>query len=402
MHLFRTPWGEPLPNSDDKKLVRVPTGHLVTLKTVTSAGSSGVGEIMAEQKEGLTTFAVAGTYVGTVVGAGFATGQEILQFFTRFGQAGVYGVILAGVLFALLGAQILRLGWELQADSYRAVVEAVTGPAVGRLIDWVITFFLFGGTAVMMAGSGAVFAETWGLSRILGTLVMAALAGGTVLMGMRGLVTAISAIAPILMIMIFVVCGGALLMGGLAPRELAWVTPTQPGASMWMTSPLLYVSYNLLLAVAVLAPLGKAVDDPRVLNRGGVLGGAALGAGAFLINLALLAGMPQVAQLEVPMLYLTRLFPGWVQALYSLVLWTGIYTTAVGSLFGLTMRLIKPGDARYKLWVIGLTLGALVGGQVGFSTLVGILFPAAGTVGLLFVAGLFLKLFRRHWDPLRE
>lgn len=357
---------------------------------------------MAEQKKGLTTFAVAGTYVGTVVGAGFATGQEVLQFFTRFGQAGVYGVILAGVLFALLGAQILRMGWELKAESHLPVVTAAAGPAVGRLIDWVITFFLFGGTAVMMAGSGAVFAENWGLSRFLGTAAMALLAGGTVLMGMRGLVTAISALAPVLIIMIIVVCGGALMRHGLGPRDLAWVTPTQPGASMWMTSPMLYVSYNLLLAVAVLAPLGKEADDVAVLNRGGVLGGAALGVGALLINLALLAGMPQVAQMEVPMLYLTRYFPGWVQALYSLVLWAGIYTTAVGSLFGLTVRLIRPGDARYRLWVIGLTLGALLAGQVGFSTLVGVLFPAAGTIGLLFVAGLLLKLFRRHWDPLRE
>ena len=34
---------------------------------------------------GVSTLKVAAAYIGTVVGAGFATGQEILQFFNRFG-----------------------------------------------------------------------------------------------------------------------------------------------------------------------------------------------------------------------------------------------------------------------------------------------------------------------------
>ncbi|MEK1832032.1 hypothetical protein AAAC51_33515 [Priestia megaterium] len=32
------------------------------------------------------TLQVAATYVGTVVGAGFATGKEIVQFFTQYGN----------------------------------------------------------------------------------------------------------------------------------------------------------------------------------------------------------------------------------------------------------------------------------------------------------------------------
>lgn len=32
-------------------------------------------------RKGVSTLKVAATYIGTVVGAGFATGQELLQFF---------------------------------------------------------------------------------------------------------------------------------------------------------------------------------------------------------------------------------------------------------------------------------------------------------------------------------
>src|SRR5690606_27678155 len=41
-------------------------------------------------------WAVAGAFVGTVVGAGFASGQETLRVFTAFGPAGLAGRGLAG------------------------------------------------------------------------------------------------------------------------------------------------------------------------------------------------------------------------------------------------------------------------------------------------------------------
>ncbi len=39
------------------------------------------------------SFEMAGAFIGVIVGAGFASGQEILQFFTSFGWWGVVGTI---------------------------------------------------------------------------------------------------------------------------------------------------------------------------------------------------------------------------------------------------------------------------------------------------------------------
>ncbi|MBC8080240.1 MAG: hypothetical protein H7X86_07830, partial [Gorillibacterium sp.] len=49
---------------------------------------------------------VAFTYVGTIVGAGFASGQEILQFFTRYGWMAVPTISVAAFLFIWLGIKI--------------------------------------------------------------------------------------------------------------------------------------------------------------------------------------------------------------------------------------------------------------------------------------------------------
>lgn len=39
---------------------------------------------------------LAFVYVGTVVGAGFATGREIVEFFLKFGWFGLFGIIISG------------------------------------------------------------------------------------------------------------------------------------------------------------------------------------------------------------------------------------------------------------------------------------------------------------------
>lgn len=348
---------------------------------------------MAKPK-GVGLFAVAATYVGTVVGAGFATGQEVMRFFTNLGWGGIFGLGSAALLFGLLGALVLELGHERQADSHLEIVEAVTGPLVGRFIDWVIIFFLFGGAAVMMAGSGAVFAEHWHLNRFLGTLAMAVLCGGTVLLGLRGVVSSISAVAPLLIGMVFVVGIGSVLANGLSPADLNWYRPAAAAAPWWPVSMFLYISYNLILSTAVLGPLGKEIHSPHVRRWGGMVGGIALGIGALVINLALMAGLPETTRYEVPMLFMAERLSPWVGVVYSIVLWAEVYTTAVGSLFGLAVRLSKPGTARFRTIVLGGTVGALLASQFGFSQLVGVLFPAVGWVGLMFIAGLLIRLLR--------
>jgi len=348
-----------------------------------------------KRAETISPFTVAGTYVGTVVGAGFATGQEVMRFFTFFGAAGTWGVLLSTVLFALLGVVILQVAHQLKATSHREVLQDVAGPLVGTILDWVIAFFLFAGAAIMMAGSGAVFVEHWHLGRGLGTVIMAVVATGTVLFGLRGVVTSISTVAPVLIGMVLLIATGTIIVEGLSPAELSWTSPGGKPTPSWLVAALLYVSYNLILSISVLAPLGGAAPDARKLRLGGLAGGVALGVGALAINLALLAGLPDTAGYEVPMLHLATRLPGWVAALYGVVLWAEIYTTAVSSLFGLAVRFVPAGrPAQYRWFTIAAGAGALVLSQVGFAQMVSTIFPIVGWLGLLLIAGLLIRLVR--------
>ena len=70
---------------------------------------------------------IAGAFVGVIVGAGFASGQEILQFFTSFGVHGLIGCVVAGLTFVFLSMVFSTLGQRLRAQSHKEVVQALLG-----------------------------------------------------------------------------------------------------------------------------------------------------------------------------------------------------------------------------------------------------------------------------------
>ncbi|UNU72502.1 hypothetical protein LU293_05100 [Moraxella nasovis] len=52
---------------------------------------------------------IALSYVGIIVGAGVASGQDILQYFMSFGNWGMVGVVLLGLLSVIFGGITLYL-----------------------------------------------------------------------------------------------------------------------------------------------------------------------------------------------------------------------------------------------------------------------------------------------------
>ena len=48
------------------------------------------------KRTALDIIRVAMTYAGTIIGAGFVSGQELLQFFVAYGTTGLAGIMVAG------------------------------------------------------------------------------------------------------------------------------------------------------------------------------------------------------------------------------------------------------------------------------------------------------------------
>ena len=358
------------------------------------------GQEVREKK--YSSFTIAAVYIGTVVGAGFASGQEVLQFFGYFGIRGFAGMAISTVLFMFFGFLILSLGYSLKAESFLPVINKIAGQKIGFIIDIIITFFMFGVVVTMAAGGGAIFMEQFNLPAIWGSLFIVGISLLTVLLGINRVIESIRFVAPILVASILGLALWTIISfpQGLT-QNLSLNNPVRAAVPFWPLAALLYSSYNLVLAIPVLAPLG-ALSDPKALRTGAILGGIGLGVCGLAISASILTRAPEVTAFEVPMIAIAGSASPLVRNLYSLVLVAEVYTTAVAGLYGLASRLTKEGTASYRLLAVGTTGLALILAQFGFSNLVSYLFPVEGFAGFLLLGALFYCYVNVCFSPTRK
>jgi uncharacterized membrane protein YkvI len=166
----------------------------------------------------------------------------------------------------------------------------------------------------------------------------------------------------------------------------------------WLLAALLYVSYNTVISIAVLGPLGVEARHRKAIRNGAILGGLGLGVGSIMIYLALSGQLENIEKLEVPMLYIAGGISSVVQIIYAVVLIAEVYTTAVGSLYGFASRItdISKNPRKGRIIVIAASLIALVASQFGFSNLVKYLYPAVGYGGIvLLICLVYVKIKQR-------
>src|SRR5690625_6798606 len=109
------------------------------------------------------TLRIAGVYIGTIIGAGFASGQEILQFYTGYGWWGILGTLTTVVLYPLLGYYLVVLGKRVHASSHKGVIYHICGKYLGFVIVLLLVFFLFGVGVVIVYGMCSRFVHDLGL-----------------------------------------------------------------------------------------------------------------------------------------------------------------------------------------------------------------------------------------------
>ncbi len=61
----------------------------------------------------------AGAFIAFLVGSGFATGQEIMQYFVSYGFMGIAGAVVVFVLFLYVGVSFITVGYEQQFPEVR-------------------------------------------------------------------------------------------------------------------------------------------------------------------------------------------------------------------------------------------------------------------------------------------
>nr|WP_286982786.1 hypothetical protein [Corynebacterium sp. UBA5992] len=348
-------------------------------------------------KQALT---IALAFIGVIVGAGFASGQEAMQFFVAFGEKGFWGVALGSALMMITGIAILQLASYFQATEHTAVFDKISGPITSRILDWSTLATLFSIGFVMFAGGGSNVSQQFpGVPLWVGATIMLVLVLLCGLLDVDRVTNVIGAITPFIIIFIVVAVGYTLVTADLDMAALNAYTVENVSTTLpnWWLAALNYTGLNVMCAVSMSIVIGGNFLNNRAVGIGGIVGGI-----IYLILLILLVGSlfvaaPEVNGEDLPVLALITNIHPVLGYLMSLAIFGMIFNTAVSMFYAIGKRLTRKQPRRfYPVYAVSCLIGFALS-FIGFQSLVSNVYPILGYLGLLMIV---VMVF--NWTTKRE
>jgi len=333
---------------------------------------------------------IAAVYGSVFLGAGFASGQELLQYFVEFGRVGLFGIIVAGLLFAFTGWAVLRICRREGISNYSGLMKHILGERVGPIMEGLVVGFLFCLFVAMLAGAGATGREAFGVPFTVGALVVGLIVFLVLCFGLKGIVKINMILAPFM------------LLGGIFIGLFTFFTYTTPVffsffgtsfAAAWLLSAVVYGSYNLVTGVPVLTATSELAETKSDAAVGGLLGGGVITILGICMALPLFLYHANIINLEIPFLYIVFGYGNIVRWLYLGVLISALLTTAACNAFAVLEWLkgtkrpkvadFSPHSKKFgnkaAAWVCLLGVAAA---HIGFSNIIIFVYPLFGFLGL--------------------
>lgn len=334
---------------------------------------------------------ITSLYIGVIMGAGFASGRECWQFFGVFGKKGYYGAAAATVCFVLMACMLTYIARSKGTADLGKLISPFDSRLADEVIGWILAIIYYSMIIAMTAAGGSLLYQQFGISKILGGLIIAVLCVLTVLGDFERVSRVFRLMVPVLFAVGIITI--LLTIHADFPQSGA-VEGYRPGrmSPVWPVSAVVFMAYNTIGMITMAGNCAVNAKDAKNAYGGAVLGTLCLGGLTVLLLRALLTDMAFSSGLDLPMLgFAGRLSPV-LSMIYAAVLYGAVYSTGASTYYGFSTKL-RSGAA--KKWIIigGAAAGFLLG-LTGFKRLVEFLYPAQGYIGIAFIILIVINFFK--------
>ncbi|WP_194191979.1 transporter [Clostridium chrysemydis] len=337
------------------------------------------------KREILKIFQIAAVFIGTIVGAGLASGKEITEFFTTFGIYSFIGIIFCGLFYVFMGRIICKISIKYNLESYSDMIHKISPNFFGKITGITTTFYLISSASIILAGSGALIHQFFDIPKVIGTLIMITISAFFLLRETNGLIEINSIIVPTLIVTITTI---TLLYIFKAPESISitnLMSIVPKKESGIVVSTILYCGYNILCCSGVLVPLSASIKKSRTMTLGVSLGAILLAILCGMLNLLLMVNQPEIYQFEIPLLFVANRFSTVIQALLLMVILLEMFSTEVSDVYSIGKSLEQTFKVPFKKGIFLVLFIAFPISLIGFGNLITTLYPIFGLLSLTFI-----------------
>ena len=329
-------------------------------------------------------FKIIFVIIGTLIGAGFASGQEMYIFFYSYGINGIFGLILSSVFIGIIIYKTLGIIFQYDISNYKEFINLIIkGKSkkeylnIKNILNIVINIFILITFFIMIAGFGAYFEQQIKINHFIGSSILALLCFFVFKSNVKGLVRVNEILIPILILLI-------VLIGGLNFSKINITNVISDisfkASSGWIISSLLYSSYNSILLIPTLITLKNYIKNKKSVLIISLISTIIILILSVVLFFILSNIDIDISQLEMPIVYvIEKIFKGLI-IVYGFIIISSIFTTSISLGTSFLQNVIK-NKKSYTHFAFIMCITSVVVSNFGFANLVNLLYPIFGYLG---------------------
>ena len=198
--------------------------------------------------------------IGTMIGAGFASGQEIYLFFFCHGIKGLIGILISSSIMGFVIYKTFQIVKKYKVSNYKEFLDVLikNNKKLKLIINVVINIFILITFFIMIAGFGAYFEQELGINSIVGSVILSIITFIIFMTSIKGVVRANEILVPILVAFLIII--GIMNLKGLPIKNIGNYI-IQINNTNYFLSAILYGSYNCILLIPVLLTLKDYIQN---------------------------------------------------------------------------------------------------------------------------------------------
>lgn len=344
--------------------------------------------------------AICGACISFYIGAGFATMQEVVQYEASYGSLFPVVILVASAIYVYTNISFAtngnRLGLERGGEIYGTYCSSFGkkfGKVASVFFDYFSAIFCYMSFVVMCGGASSTVTQQWGLPSETGAVILTILVVCTVVFGLTGILKTLSRIGPVIIVMILLVSvitavtGASDLSVNMARVDAGTYSSVikQVGGGNPFLSGASYGGFVILWFAAFLAEIG-AKNKLKEVNVGMLFSTLFIFGAAAICCIALIGHIDNIAAADIPALILaSEISPIYAQ-IFAIIIYAGIYTSAVPLLWTGVRKVTDEGTTKYKVvTIIAGIIGCIIACFIPYKGLINILYGINGYLGFILI-----------------
>ena len=340
--------------------------------------------------------------IGTFIGAGFASGQEMYIFFFKYGINGLIGILISSIILGIIISKTLKIIKENNIQSYKEFLDNIivkktsikaknnVSQKTNKLIQTmniIVNTFILVTFFIMIAGFGTYFAQQFGINQLIGSSILAIIVYIILNTNVKGVVKANEIVVPILVTLVIIIGVANLKNISIINIDNYLI---QNDNIAFILQAILYASYNSILLIPVLITLNKYIKNKKQTTIIGITSTLIILTMSILIFLLLIKVDVNIENLEMPVVYVVSNMLRILEYIYGIVILGSIFTTAISLGISFLQNTVKNKKSYTQIALI-MCITSVIISKIGFSNLVNILYPIFGYLGILQIYKIVIK-----------